>query len=39
MTELRVSVATWDHTMLLATRHKQTHSALTHPKLACSLQT
>jgi len=24
-----VSLAIWDHTMLLATRHKQTHSALT----------
>jgi len=25
----RVSLATWDHTVLLATRHKRTHPALT----------
>ena len=25
----RVSLAVWDHTMLLATRHKRTHPALT----------
>jgi len=24
-----VSIATWDHTMLLATRHKRTHPTLT----------
>jgi len=28
-TSLRVSLAIWDHTMLLATRHKRTHPALT----------
>jgi len=25
----KVSLAIWDHTMLLATRHKRTHPALT----------
>jgi len=29
MTKYRVSLAIWDHTMLITTRHKQTHPVLT----------
>jgi len=35
----RVSLAMWDHTLLLATWHKQMHSALTPARLVLNLPT